>query len=127
MNIQSKIRSALTKGDILLIVFTVALCILWFASSFVSKDEGLNMEIYLDGQAEVVCDLSQLREGKSFFVGGCEIYADESGVKFVSSQCEDGLCVKRGLMSRRGDSMACVPERVVVVLKGKEKADIVAY
>lgn len=127
MNTRSKIRSALTKGDILLIALTVTVCLLWFVSSFAGDEESLSMEIYLDGQTEVVCSLSQMEEGQSFTVGGCEIYADRSGVRFVHSECEDGLCVKRGLMSRNGDSMACVPERVVVVLRGDEKADIVAY
>ncbi len=127
MNTRNKIRSALTKGDILLVVFTVAVCLLWFACSLAYKDEGLSMEIYIDGQPEVTRDLSLMEEGESFFVGGCEIYADKNGARFVSSACEDDLCVRRGLMSHRGDTMACVPERVVVVLKGSEKADIVAY
>ena len=127
MSFQSKIRSALKKGDIILICLVILISLVWFASSFAGKDEDLGMEIYLDGQLQLSRNLSSMTEGESFTVGGCEVYADRDGVKFISSDCEDSLCVKRGLMSRRGDSMACVPERVVIVIRGNEKADIVAY
>lgn len=127
MNTQNKIRSAVKKGDVLLVAFLAAVCLLWFACSFSGKNEELNMEIYLDGNVEISRNLSEMSEGESFQIGGCEIYADRSGVRFVSSECEDSLCIKRGLMSRKGDTMACVPERVVVVIRGTQQADIVAY
>ena len=129
MSFQSKIRPALKKGDIILAGLVIAVSLAWFALSFAGSGNGLKMEIYLDGQLQVSRELSDVADGEYFTVGSCEIYASRDGVKFISSDCEDSLCIKRGLMSRRGDSMACVPERVVVVIKGNEKteADIVAY
>lgn len=127
MNTENRIKAAVKKGDVILVLFLVGICILWFTFSFLGEKESLRMDIYLDGEAKVSVELSALKEGKSYTVGGCEIYADSKGVRFVSSCCEDRLCIKRGLMTRHGDTMACVPERVVVVLKGISKADVIAY
>lgn len=127
MNTESRIKSAVKKGDIFLVLLLSGLCLFWFAFSLFGEKESIRMEIYLDGEAEVSVELSSLKKGESYIVGGCEIYADSEGVRFVSSCCEDRLCIKRGLMTRQGDTMACVPERVVVVLRGVSKADAIAY
>lgn len=108
----------LKKGDILLIVAVIIIILVWFLAPFSDNGDKLRLVIYLDGEVAETAELSTLGEGRAFTVGGCEIYADSEGVCFRSSCCDDGLCVKRGTMTRAGDTMACVPERVVVRLYG---------
>ena len=117
----------LKKGDVFIIVTVIIIILVWFLAPFYSGGENLRLVIYLDGEAVESAELSSLGEGKTFTVGGCEIYADSDGVRFLSSHCEDSLCVKRGTMTRAGDTMACVPERVVVSLKGGSTAHIETY
>lgn len=117
----------LKKGDFFIIVTVIIIILVWFIAPFSGGKDNLRLVIYLDGEAVETAELSTLGEGKTFNVGGCEIFADSEGVKFVRSDCEDSLCVKRGTMTRAGDTMACVPERVVVSLKGGSAAHIETY
>lgn len=117
----------LKKGDVAIIVTVVIIILVWFFAPFSGKNDNLRLVVYLDGEAVESLQLSSLSEGKSLYVGGCEIYADSKGVRFVSSRCEDSLCVKRGTLTRAGDTMACVPERVVVSLYGGSNTHIETY
>ena len=127
MTTDKKLTKTLKKGDLFIIVTVIAITLLWFLAPFSGTEENLRLVIYLEGEAVESAELSSLGEGKSFSVGGCEIFADSEGVKFVSSVCSDSLCVKRGTMTRAGDTMACVPERVVVSLKGGSSTHIETY
>ncbi len=74
--------------------------------------------------------LSDIDEAYTLNVKGCEIYLSNEGVYFLQSECEDGLCVKRGALTKNGDSMACVPMKVVVSItatKDNEEFHAVAY
>ena len=63
------------------------------------------------------------KEKEEITVGNCVLLLEKDGVSFVSSDCHDKLCVKRGKLKRKGDTMACVPERVVAVIKGEKPDD----
>lgn len=121
---------AVKKGDILLIVCLLLLSLLLFARSF-STAASLEAEIYLAGEKVQTLSLSSLSESETVSVGGCELLLEKDGVTFLHSDCRDLLCVKRGKLSKQGDTMACVPNKVVVVLRacGGEENEIhgVAY
>ena len=127
MNTDKRNFRLLKKGDVLLIASLVAIILAWFLLPLSGSSDNLKMVIYENGEAAVTVELSSLKEGRRFLVNGCEIYADSKGVRFVDSCCEDGLCVKRGTMTRAGDTMACVPERVVVSLYGGSDTHIEVY
>lgn len=116
------------KGDVLIIVVCTLLCIFLFALTFMPTDN-LTAQVYLDGEVIKSQELSQISNDYSFSVSGCELLFSKDGVSFVSSDCKDKLCIKHGKLSKNGDTMACVPNRVVVCVKqGKKvKIDAVAY
>ncbi len=116
------------KGDVLIISLCVLLCALLFISSFTSK-ETLVATVYADGEAVKTVELSSVEKAYTFSVSGCEIKFEKDSVGFVSSSCKDKLCVKHGKLSKKNDTMACVPNKVVVAVKGtkNEKTDAVAY
>lgn len=117
----SKKKLPLTKGDVVLIVFLCLLIISLFLPSFMHGDEKLTAEIYYEGEVVKTVTLSEC-EKEEFTVGGCTLLFEKDGVTFLSSVCPDKLCTKRGKLKLRGDTMACVPQKVVAVIKG-EKAD----
>ena len=108
------------KGDILLILFLCIIIVLLFVPSFSGADEKLTAEIFYEGELVSTVSLSEKEE---ITVGNCVLLLEKDGVSFVSSDCHDKLCVKRGKLKRKGDTMACVPERVVAVIKGVSKED----
>ncbi len=116
-----KLIKVIKKGDILLVLILIAVCIIWF----LPKDNGekIRAEIFLDGNSVHSFVLSDVSKPQTVSVAGCEILVEKDGVTFLESSCSDSLCVKRGKMTKSGDAMACVPQRVVVTLKSEKNAD----
>lgn len=116
MSIDKGIRNRITKGDIILIVAIIIVTVLLFVNSF-SKGNSLKAEIYLEGEKVKEIELESVSDSYTITVGSCELLIENDGVSFLSSECEDKLCIKRGKLKRAGDAMACVPQRVVVSIK----------
>ncbi len=116
------------KGDALIIVLCAVLCLCLFASSFF-PGKNLIAEIYSDGVLVAAKALSEIEEEYTLSVSGCELELSKNGISFLSSTCKDKLCIKYGVLSKKGETMACIPNRVVVSIKsGKDKNfDAVAY
>ena len=113
----------------LLIVFLLLVCATLFAFSFFGEGESLKAEISIDGEVVHSVNLETIAESYIYNANGCEIYIGKDGARFIASPCEDGLCVKTGLLFKNGDTMACVPQRVVLCVKNDKdrKFDAVAY
>ena len=129
MKLSDEIRRNITKGDIILIVSLLVLSLVLFVISFTGDTESLRAEIYADGELTHDIALSEAAEGYTLTENGCELLIETDGVSFVYSDCGDKLCIKKGKLKRQGDTMACVPERVVVIIKSdsKKQIDGVAY
>ena len=128
MNTKGEIRSSITKGDIILIVSLIVLSLVMFVFSFTGSDN-LVAEIYVDGEITHSVELSEVTDSYTINENYCQLLVEKDGVSFAFSNCGDQICVKRGKLKNQGDTMACVPEKVVVILKSdsKEKIDGVAY
>ena len=128
MKLNDEIRKSITKGDIILIVSLILVCVMLFAFSL-GKTDSLRAEIYVDGEKAHSIALSEVEESYTLTENCCQLLVEKDGVSFAFSDCADQLCVRRGKLKNQGDTMACVPEKVVVILKsdGKEKIDGVAY
>ena len=128
MNTESEIKRSITKGDIILIVSLIVISLAMFISSF-SQSESLIAEIYVDGEKAHSIALEEVTESYTINENYCQLLIEKDGVSFAFSNCGDQLCVKKGKLKRQGDTMACVPEKVVVVLKidKQNKIDGVAY
>lgn len=128
MKLNSEIRKNITKGDIILVVFLLVLSLMLFVSSF-TRSENLTAQIYVAGEKTHSIDLRQVSESYTITENYCQLLIEKDGVSFVHSDCADQLCVKRGKLKNQGDTMACVPEKVVVIIKSddKQQFDGVAY
>ena len=128
MNTKGEIGKSITKGDIILIVSLIVISLAMFISSF-SQGESLIAEIYVDGEKAHRIALEEVTESYTINENYCQLLIEKDGVSFAFSNCGDQLCVKKGKLKRQGDTMACVPEKVVVVLKSdkQNKIDGVAY
>lgn len=109
------------KGDVAIVLLIVAACVLWFIPWH--SGEQLVLTVTLDGETAAQVNLSEVGESSVITVGGCELLVEKDAVSFVSSRCEDKLCEKRGRLTKAGDAMACVPERVVASLSRVKSPD----
>ena len=128
MNTKSEIRRNITKGDIILIVSLLVLCLGLFINSF-GKSENLTADIYVSGEKAHSIALSEVTESYTLNENYCQLLIEKDGVSFVFSDCADKLCIKKGKLKNQGDTMACVTEKVVVIIKSdnKKQIDGVAY
>ncbi len=129
MNIDSDIRKRITRYDIALVVFLLLVCAALFAVSFFEGGDSLKAEISLNGEVVHTVYLETVKESYIYNANGCEICISKDGAKFLKSPCEDALCVKTGLLSKNGEAMACVPQRVVLSIKNDKdnNFDAVVY
>ncbi len=116
------------KGDYFVIAAVLALCVLLFIPSFLPSGEK-TAEVYVDGEKVKTVSLSELKTEERFTAAGCEILFEKDGASFIKSDCPDQLCVRCKKLKKNGDSMACVPNRVVVTVRAEKENnyDIVAY
>jgi len=116
-----KLFKQIKKGDISAVLIIGILCIMWFFQG--GAGENIRADIYLDGEKVQSVIISELEEDKTVSVGGCEILLSRDGAAFIHSECSDKLCEKRGTLKKAGDTMACVPERVVLSLSSDKAPD----
>lgn len=122
-----EILQKLKKGDFAVVLVTVFISALLFVLSF-SENEKMCAELYLDGECVAAINLYEVAEPQQLAVGSCTLLIESDGVTFLASDCDDRLCINRGKLRSPGDTMACVPERVSVVLRAeKNEADAVVF
>ena len=91
---------------------------------FVKKD-GAFVQIKVDGQVVNTIPVNQNEtltiEG---YQGGNNIVTIENGgVTMTDADCPDKLCVKTGRISKTGETIVCLPHRVVVEIIGAAADD----
>jgi len=58
-----------------------------------------------------------------FDVGNMRIEIRNKKVRVLKSNCPNKICVKSGWISKKGESIVCVPNRTLILIKG-EKTNI---
>lgn len=110
------------KGDVVLIVSLGLICVLLFALPLFSADKAAVAAVWHNGEKIQEIDLSTVNESYELTVGGCVLLVEEGSIRFSDADCPDKLCVRSGKLSKNGDTAACVPNKVVVVIENGEKS-----
>lgn len=115
-------------GDIIVMIALLLLLSVGIIVPLLAGSETTVAKVYLDGEEVFSVDLADLNEKRTETVSGCEVLFEKDGVSVTSADCENRFCVRQGKISRPGESVACVPNRVVIVIEGEgSNADVVAY
>jgi len=114
------------KTDILVlaIVFAV-LSGIWIFTSFIVKEEGADVVITIDG--EFYKQVS-LRKDQEIKISGDETTTNVLKIQngkadMVEADCPDKLCVHQKSISKNGETIVCLPNKVVVEVKSGEDAE----
>lgn len=120
----------LKKGDLIIILMLVAAVISWLGINKLgeSKDE---RQIVIETNGSVYKTIPmkvgmkqqdihiELENGKYI-----DIVVDENGAYVSDVICPDKVCQKTGLVSRVGQSIVCLPNKVVVYIEGKSESEV---
>lgn len=115
------------RNDFVLIIICAVIGILGLGFHYGVQRQGAYVTVSVDG--EVIKTLS-LSENQSYEIlgydGGVNYLVIEDGYAYLSdADCPDQICVKTGKISKVGETIVCLPHRVVCeVLKEGEDAAI---
>jgi hypothetical protein len=115
-------------GDIVIVLLVTGLsAFLIFAGVAGANGGALQVRVIVNGKEARVLPLDA---DKTFtidgFQGQSQVEISGSQVRMVDSACPDKLCVRAGWISRPGESIICLPNRVVLeIMSGNGGPDAV--
>ncbi len=112
------------KNDIKLVLALLVIAFLIMGLMQILKQEGGMAVVTVDGE-EVAS--YRLNKNGSYEItgvdGGKNTLVIEDGQAYMSqADCPDELCVKTGRVEYDGETIVCLPHKVVVTIKSDEKA-----
>lgn len=127
-----KLQPSAWDGIIVVLVLLLAAAC-WLPSRNQADTDGeLTVVVSIDGQEVERIPLSALPDApQSFSAGGYTlylapdwpIYPDKPGVRITASDCPTQDCVHTGTITRSGQSIVCLPARMIVTLEGAPSDD----
>lgn len=108
------------KADIILLAAVVLFGILLALALSLNQGQGSVVQIRVDGKIIASLPLDRDTEYEiEGAEGGRNLLVISGGAAWVeSADCPDALCVGMGKISRVGQSVVCLPHRVVVEITG---------
>lgn len=127
MNKQKNIAGFHFRNDIIFIAALLLMAAAGLVYLFVFRDSGNVVEVTVDGEIYGVYSLSEnitceIRTGKNdeninrFVIADGKVYMQDAS-------CPDGICVAHRPIFRDGESIVCLPNRVVVTVITQETED----
>lgn len=110
------------KGDIVLIIALLLVsAVLFIALS--RGEEGATAVVAVNGQE--VARYSLTEDGVFPLNGGTNILVIEDGEAYLEdANCPDRLCVKMGRISKTGQCITCLPNKLTVTVEGAGEKEI---
>ena len=108
------------KSDIFLAAALILVCILLpFITGSLPEDPGTSAVVTVTKNGELFESCSLFDE-KIIDTGSNRIVVENGEVYMASSDCKNHICVRQGRISRPGQSIICIPNRIVIEIKGGE-------
>ena len=113
------------RNDILLIAFVLVICAVGCLYLFVFRQSGDMVQVTVDGTLYGTYSLSEDRV-EDIYSGADShnrlIIRDGKAI-METATCPDGICVAHNPIFRVGESIVCLPNRVVVTVVNSSDAD----
>ena len=113
----------MNRRDFVAIAVVLLLSVAGFLLFNRTGESGSEVVITKDGTVVAQYPLSDNRE---IDLGGNVVVIDGGSVRMKSADCPDKYCVAQGAISREGETIVCLPHRIVVEVKGGDGIDAVA-
>ena len=117
------------KNDILLITGLLVILALAALFLFLFRQNGDTVTVTIDGVVHGEYRLSENREVEIRTAAGYNILVIENGAAFIrEASCPDGICVSHRPVSYGGESIICLPNKVVVEVQAQnaDQPDIIS-
>lgn len=112
------------KNDLILLAAVVIVAALIWGFTLLTQSEGAYAVVTVDGEVFGTYPLDTDTEVR---IGDDEHYnilvIKDGTAEITEASCPDKLCVKQGKAEYDGQSIICLPNKVVVEIKGGEKSE----
>ena len=119
---------SLKRLDIIIILLLLVLSFtpnLIFSKTISKNYNSTYANIKVDGKFYDNIHLSSFEGEKTFNIktknGTNTILVENNTIKIVEANCNDELCVKQGEASKVGQNIICLPNKLIIEIKGDEK------
>ena len=117
---KKKIRSDIILAAVILSFSIFALCTFFFA-----RAEGAYAVVMIDGRQSARYSLSQDTEVEIKSENGVNILRIEDGkASVISASCHDGVCVRHKAVSRDGETIICLPNKLIIRIDSAEDGGV---
>ena len=62
-----------------------------------------------------------------FEIENMKIEVKNGKIRVLSSDCPNKICVKRGFISKKGESIICAPNKVMILIEGRGDLDSITF
>lgn len=108
------------KKEILAVLILLALSILGLLLLRLFSPEGAYVSVTVNGEETERISLAS--DGVYELNGGTNLLVIQDGCAYMrEASCPDGLCIKQGRIHLNGQSLVCLPNRLVVTVKDGQK------
>lgn len=112
------------KADKWLLLGLLAAGLLLSLAVWLTSRPGARVEVRVDGELTGSYSLSEDGEYRLEGMGGSNLLVIESGsARIAEADCPDGLCVGMGIIQKAGQSIVCLPHRLVVSIVAAEPSE----
>lgn len=115
-----------SKGDIFLIGSIILCSFFAYVLMGISagNKNGSVAEISVDGKIYKCVSLSENCELEIKTQKGIsKIKVENNSIQMVYGDCPDRICEKQGAVSKTGESIVCLPNRIIITVKNGDKAE----
>lgn len=113
------------KIDFIIIIFFVLMAVISIALFYLNKEEGEYVEVIVNKEIK---DIFPLDENKQYTIldgkNINKIKIEDGKVWVTDASCPDKLCVKQGKIDKDGQSVICLPNKVVIKIVSDKKDEI---
>ena len=110
------------RHDILFIAVLLFLCAAAALGLYVFREDGDTVTVSIDGQLYAEYPLTEDRVVELISDGGFNRLVIEDGYAYVEeASCPDGICSSHRPISHNGESIICLPNKVVIEIHRREQ------
>lgn len=115
----NRLNGLIKKEDMIIIAAAIILAAAsWFLFGSVLKDNGSYVRVSVNSEAVAFYPLSDTGDHEVIGYKGTPLhFSIEAGkVRMISSDCPDKICIHHSPISKLGESIVCLPNRVVLLI-----------
>jgi hypothetical protein len=109
------------KNDLFLVLGIFALALIGFIIFKSTLKEGNFVNVVINGEVQNTYSLSQNIETEIKTTGGTNLLVIENGYAIIKdADCPDKICVEHRKISKTGETIVCLPHKLVIEITENE-------